>query len=293
MGIPALISASEQLIESLSALTFSKPIAYTYNPVQYAWEPYRQYLTRYATPPKKTVFLGMNPGPWGMAQTGVPFGEIEAVRSWLQIEAPVGRPAAEHPSRPILGFDCKRSEVSGRRVWALMRRRFGSPEAFFTDHFIANYCPLLFYDIAGKNITPDRLCKTDREALFRVCDRYLSDLLAILSPGSVVGFGNFAYARLQSVCRETAQQTEPTGNREPPQQSVSLESAEHKAAFTYTNTYQPVPGTHYRADTILRLLHPSPANPKANRGWAEEVERILIERGIWEHKTSSRCKQEQ
>ena len=26
----------------------------------------------------------MNPGPFGMVQTGVPFGEVEAVRSWLQ-----------------------------------------------------------------------------------------------------------------------------------------------------------------------------------------------------------------
>ena len=36
---------------------------------------------------KRVVFLGMNPGPFGMAQVGVPFGEVAAVRDWLRIDA--------------------------------------------------------------------------------------------------------------------------------------------------------------------------------------------------------------
>jgi len=42
----------------------------------------------------------MNPGPWGMAQTGVPFGEINAVKDWLGINAEVDKPQKQHPKRP-------------------------------------------------------------------------------------------------------------------------------------------------------------------------------------------------
>ena len=88
----------------------------------------------------------MNPGPFGMAQTGVPFGEIAAVRDWLKIERPVGRPEREHPKRPVSGFDCARSEVSGRRLWGLFAERFGTPERFFAGHIVTNYCPLAFLE---------------------------------------------------------------------------------------------------------------------------------------------------
>ena len=81
----------------------------------------------------------MNPGPFGMVQTGVPLGEIAAVRDWMGIEATVEKPATENPKRPIEGFACTRSEVSGRRLWGLFAERFGTAEAFFTDHFVANY----------------------------------------------------------------------------------------------------------------------------------------------------------
>ena len=32
---------------------------------------------------------------------------------------------------------------------------------------------------------------------------------------------------------------------------------------------------------IGRILHPSPASPAANRGWAEQAEKQLKEQGIW------------
>jgi single-strand selective monofunctional uracil DNA glycosylase len=31
-----------------------------------------------------------------------------------------------------------------------------------------------------------------------------------------------------------------------------------------------------------KVLHPSPASPAANRGWAEAATRQLIEQGVWQ-----------
>src|SRR4029079_1630247 len=100
---------------------------------------HEKYLQKFGTGTKRVVFLGMNPGPYGMAQTGVPFGEIAAVRDWLGIECKVQRPEAEHTKRPVSGLDCARSEVSGQRLWGLFAENFGNPLNFFRDHIVMNY----------------------------------------------------------------------------------------------------------------------------------------------------------
>ena len=92
-------------------------MAHVYNPLDYAWTPYEAYVRRFCATSKRVVFLGMNPGPFGMVQTGIPFGEVAAVRDWLQIEGPVVKPAREHSQRLVLGFACTRSVASGRRLW--------------------------------------------------------------------------------------------------------------------------------------------------------------------------------
>ena len=148
---------ARELGSAVGSLDFGPPVTHVYNPLDYAWKPHLQYLERYGAAPKEVVFVGMNPGPWGMAQTGVPFGEVNLVRDWLGIEAPVGHPEPEHPKRAIAGFACTRSEVSGRRVWGWARDRFGTPQAFFSRFFVANYCPLAFLEESGRNRTPDRL----------------------------------------------------------------------------------------------------------------------------------------
>ena len=85
----ALLGAARELSRSLAKLEFPAPVAHVYDPHQYAWAPYEAYVTRYGATPKRVVLLGMNPGPFGMMQTGVPFGEIAAVRDWMGIRAPV------------------------------------------------------------------------------------------------------------------------------------------------------------------------------------------------------------
>ena len=182
-----------------NALRFGPDVAAVYNPLEYATRPHNLYLELAASSAKKIIFLGMNPGPWGMAQTGVPFGEIAAVRDWLGIEAAVNKPEKEHPKRPVEGFACTKSEVSGRRLWGLFRERFGMPAEFFSEHYVANYCPLVFMGSSGANITPDKLPKEEAALLFEICDRALAETIKLLKPQWVIGIGGFAKKRIDKV----------------------------------------------------------------------------------------------
>ncbi len=157
------------------------------------------YLQRYAARPKRILLLGMNPGPFGMMQTGVPFGEVAAVRDWLELEASVRAPRLQHPKRRIEGFACARSEVSGRRLWGLFARRFGTADRFFADHFVANYCPLVFLEESGRNRTPDKLPKVEAEPLYAACDEHLRSVVDALSPEWIVGVGGFAEQRARAL----------------------------------------------------------------------------------------------
>ncbi len=192
-----------KLATEAGALRFAPPVAHVYNPLDYARDPYLEYLARFGHPPKEAVFVGMNPGPFGMAQTGIPFGDVSAVSGWMGIRGEVGRPADEHPKRPVRGFACPRSEVSGSRLWGWARRRFGSAEAFFDRFFVANYCPLVFLEESGRNRTPDRLKRPEREPLFDSCDRALAQTVAVLEAPLVIGIGRFAEERARRALAAT------------------------------------------------------------------------------------------
>lgn len=191
-----LVAATRELSAAVGSLKFSAPVAYVYNPLEYARETHEEFLSRYGNGKKRVVFLGMNPGPFGMAQTGVPFGEIDAVQNWLGIFGFVGKPPREHPAKPVDGFACPRSEVSGKRLWGLFRERFGTPDVFFEEHFASNFCPLLFVagNERGKNLTPEDLVPAERDAVNAPCDLFLRRLTEILEPEWLVGVGNFAEA---------------------------------------------------------------------------------------------------
>lgn len=167
-----------------------------YDPLQYASRPWRAYLQRYMDSPRPVLFLGMNPGPWGMAQTGIPFGETRAVREWMGIDETVDQPPHLHPARPVEGLQCSRSEVSGRRLWNLMSHRFGSADSFFREHAVLNFCPLVFMAESGRNITPDKLPIHFRKPLDQRCEDALLTALALLKPRYLVGVGRFARDRL-------------------------------------------------------------------------------------------------
>lgn len=200
-SVRSFVQATRELAHDLNRLKFTPPVAFVYNPLDYAREAHEQYLRTFLKQNQRVLFMGMNPGPFGMAQTGVPFGEVAAVRDWLGIEAPVKRPDVEHPRKPVLGFDCPRSEVSGRRLWGLFAGTFGTPERFFAENFVHNYCPLLFLDggATGRNLTPENLGGADLREIERLCNRHLIRLAECAGFEWVVGVGNFAESRLRAV----------------------------------------------------------------------------------------------
>lgn len=187
-----LLDAEKKACHALNKLSFSSPVTHVYNPLDYAHRPHRQYVEKYAHHNVEALFLGMNPGPFGMAQTGVPFGEIEHVYQWMGIHAEVDQPANIHPKRPIEGFACKRSEVSGQRLWSWARDRFGSADNFFARFYVHNFCPLVFMAETGRNITPDKLQKDERAAVYEVCDLLLQEIVAVIEPQRIIGVGGFA-----------------------------------------------------------------------------------------------------
>jgi len=190
-----LVEAATDLARQTGSLRFGGKVAYVYRPLEYAWAAHEMYLRKHGNGEKRVIFLGMNPGPFGMAQTGVPFGEVAAVRDWVGVEAPVGKPAKECPKRPITGFACKRSEVSGKRLWGLFAKRFGAAGKFFKEHFVVNYCPLVFMDEGGKNLTPDKFKGEAAEAMFAACDTHLRRVTAATRAEWVIGVGMFAEGR--------------------------------------------------------------------------------------------------
>jgi single-strand selective monofunctional uracil DNA glycosylase len=194
----AVCAASRRLHRDTAGLAFAPPVTHVYHPLAYARRPHEAYLRRYAAGRKRVVFLGMNPGPFGMAQTGVPFGDVERVRDWLGIEEHVDPPEHLHPKRPVEGFACRRGEVSGARLWGAIAASFGSADRFFDRHFVANYCPLVFMEASGRNRTPDKLSVAEREPLYAACDRHLRRLVELLEPKWVIGVGRFGADRARA-----------------------------------------------------------------------------------------------
>lgn len=209
-------------------------MAHVYNPLNYARELHENYLTRFGSRPGRALLLGMNPGPWGMAQTGVPFGEVAMVRDWMKLSGEVHSPRNVHPKRPVQGLHCARSEVSGQRLWGWAADQFGTPDAFFKTHFVLNYCPLMFLLASGANLTPDKLAASERSALAETCDHALRRYCEALTPKIVIGVGAFAAKRAEAALS-----------------SMGIR--------------------------IGQVLHPSPASPAANRGWAAEMTRQMAQ----------------
>jgi single-strand selective monofunctional uracil DNA glycosylase len=232
-----LKTISRNLSREVSKLEFAAPVAYVYNPLEYARAPHEAYLAAHGQGQKQVLLFGMNPGPFGMAQTGVPFGDVGMVRDFLGITGAVKRPPSEHPKRLITGFDCPRSEVSGSRVWGWARDRFGTANRFFERFYVTNYCPLVFMEDSGRNFTPDKLPAREREPLFAACDEAIRSIVATVTPRFVIGIGTFARDRARAALPD----------------------------------FDGVIGT---------ILHPSPASPKANKGWADIVDRELAALGI-------------
>ncbi|XP_077483889.1 single-strand-selective monofunctional uracil-DNA glycosylase [Amblyomma americanum] len=225
----AFLAIEQKQSDLLSRIPFGSKVSHVYNPLEYARETHECFVRKYCRSRKTVVFLGMNPGPFGMAQNGVPFGDTPHVVGWLGISGQVGKPHGEHPRRPVLGLGCTRREVSGQRFWSLLRELTTGGELLRGPWFVHNYCPLAFLLPSGANLTPNRLPLEARQQLQAVCDAALLSVLALLRPEVVVGIGRYARDR-----------------------ALAAVAASEDPSLT---------------PRVLCLTHPSPASPKANRGW--------------------------
>ncbi|MEM6750474.1 MAG: single-stranded DNA-binding protein [Planctomycetota bacterium] len=223
-------------------------VSHVYHPLEYAWPAFEAYARLLLSQPVRTLWIGMNPGPWGMAQTGVPFGEVAAVREWLGIDAPIGKPPApeEHPKRPVTGLACPRSEVSGRRVWGLFAEVYASPEAMAGRHAVLNSNPCLFLEETGRNRTPDKLPAGLRGEFDTAVDAALVQVVQAVRPERLAGVGKFAEKVAERVVKKLAAEHPEV---EPPE--------------------------------VFGVLHPSPASPAANRGWAPQARAAIEAHGGW------------
>ena len=232
-----IAKASRSLSKEVNALSFGEPTSYIYNPLDYAWAIHQQYLELRRRGNEKGGFLGMNPGPFGMAQTGVPFGEIPAVRDWMGLYGEVDKPMPEHPKRPVDGLNCTKSEVSGRRLWGLFAEKFPDAKDFFGIILWLIIVRLYSWKRVEEIEHPINYLHP-KKPLEEACDQHLREIVGILQPEWLIGVGGFARKRAEE----------------------ALEGIDIK---------------------IGTILHPSPASPAANRGWAEAASKQLKEQGIW------------
>jgi single-strand selective monofunctional uracil DNA glycosylase len=242
-----LQAACDELVQRL--ICDSGPVETVYHPLQYAWEPHAEYLRRWGGKGAQTILLGMNPGPWGMGQTGVPFGDVHQVRNLLEIQdLAVSQPDPMLEKRPVIGLESPRSEVSGSRLWGFLGELYGGAEQLFGELFVVNHCPLLMFDAVGRNLTPDKLSGAVAQDLMRICDGHLFEVVQILRAERVVGVGAYAEKRAR-IAFDT------------PQSVVGLSAP-------------------YVSPHIERIPHPSPASPLANRNggadWRAAVAAVLL-----------------
>lgn len=247
--------------EAAAIAAHAPAITHVYAPLTYAWAPHEAYLRRYGSGRKRVLFVGMNPGPFGMVQTGIPFGDVPSVRDWLGIIAPVEAPPRQDPKKPVRGFSCPRREVSGVRLWGMFAKRFGTPQRFFADHFVLNYCPLAFL-AHGRNVTPDKLPAAVREPLLTQCDAYLRAVVSLLQPEWVVGIGQWATKRVAQALARTA-------------------GKEAAIVLPEKGDRPDRPAQTIPTPKVVTMLHPSPASPAANRGWAAQAVAQLEAAGVW------------
>ncbi len=212
-------------------------------------------------------------------RTQVAFGDTGMVKDWLGIQGEVGKPAVEHPSRIIQGLACSRSEVSGSRFWGLFKEICSTPQVFFKNCYVHNYCPFCFMNKTGRNITPPSLKVDERAQLLSICDEALLEVIKLFGVKWVVGVGKFgadrAKAALKANCAasDTKKSSGCCGKR-----SGEVKGVERFVLHGRRGGGEG--GGGEREVLVSSIMHPSPINPAANKGWSQLATSQLAELGL-------------
>jgi len=211
-----ILAASDRLSERLAALPPVGDLV-ALDPTRYcrsAWAAYLQMAARLGC----VLVVGMNPGPHGMAQTGVPFTDPWIVDE-LDLQAPrADVPPADipavgswrhrsHRARGVLG---SKREESAKRLWPLLREICApyaavGPSAdkiaeatrrVCNEVLLVNALPICWLDPAGKNVSAEQVEKRApaqvREGLRDLVNEWLQAVADILRPAAVIGVGRWA-----------------------------------------------------------------------------------------------------
>ena len=177
-----------------------------WNPPLYTEEIYRRFLQRYPPKPSPILLLGLNPGPHGMAQTGIPFTDCRTASQLLDISLPIPGKAPTDLARRLkkpTGRWRSTYERSSLGIYRFLRLGWNnSLEDAFARVYFANPCPLLFLTAEGKNVTPadpilkrlPEIADLRREAVRRSG--------ALLAPSSVVCLGSDAFSVMGKAASE-------------------------------------------------------------------------------------------
>ena len=197
----AIIELYKSLNIELDELKFFPPCFYVYNPLSYCFESFKIYFEYLNTEEEINLFFGINPGPFGMAQTGIPFGDKETVKNYLKIEPKIDidKIPKQHPKKQILGLEVKRVEKSGRIFWGVIKEFYPEKYDFFKSNFVLNFCPLCFLDEQGRNITPKVLRKEDQIALYKILEIFMLKLFKLIKIKKLIAIGDETFSYLNAL----------------------------------------------------------------------------------------------
>ena len=199
-----LIAAASRLrdgSQSIASRMVSEGVAdLVYNPLNYAWDVHEEFIRRTGGNGAKCILLGMNPGPHGMGQMGIPFAATSVVRDLIGITGiSVAKPEVIHPRRPVNGLEHTKEEVSGTRLWGLLQHRYGTIDKISKEIYVVNHCPLMILNgVRGTNVTPNNISGKSVEELMDICDQHLREVVNALDATKVVGIGKYAEKRAVS-----------------------------------------------------------------------------------------------
>lgn len=305
-----LIAITAELRDKLDRLPEPAGVE-VYNPLSYAWQLHQRYLRRFVTqgpqtePPfevggmgpsvstqqRRVLFIGMNPGPFGMMQTGCPFGDKVSAR---QLGGLPGVPLSDRhtesldlsklttlKARRTQGFGIKQRETSGQRFWEGMTELWPLT-SIGRARVTAGGAPIVLFDEE-----PDRRAAMSTDPIeVMLCDCFVMNYSPLCFIDSATGknvipeklsaeyqriMGEICDPYLASVILDMGIELVFAIGRYP-QRLVNKIVADLKAS--------PTVAAQCRVDRVEYLAHPSPSSPAANAGWLDLARDALVKGGV-------------
>jgi len=163
-----------------------------WNPALYALDIYQEYLTKFPPEPGAILALGLNPGPYGMAQTGIPFTDCRTASGALGMEMTIPGKAPDDLISRLKKANGKwrgTYERSSLGMYRFLILAWGDIKTAYRNWFVGNPCPLLFLDPERWNVTPADPRLRRMKEVGELRQRAVIGFSEILNPRGIVCFG--------------------------------------------------------------------------------------------------------